>query len=54
MPDLLSSPDGEDFFCLNVFKPPRSGERVQGTKFLAGVWGNAPSRVWGGNPIVTP
>ena len=54
MPDLLSSPDGEDFFCLNVFKPPRSGERVQGTKFLAGVWGKAPSRVWGGNPIVTP
>ena len=54
MHDLLSSPDGEDFFCLNVFKPPRSGERVQGTKFLAGVWGKAPSRVWGGNPIVTP
>ena len=54
MPDLLSSPDGEDFFCLNVFKPPRSGERVQGMKFLAGVWGKAPSRVWGGNPIVTP
>ena len=26
MPDLLSSPDGEDFFCLNVFKPPRSGD----------------------------
>ena len=25
-----------------------------GTKFLAGVWGKAPSRVWGGNPIVTP
>ena len=45
MHDLLSSPDGEDFFCLNVFKPPRSGERVQGTKFLAGVWGKAPSRL---------
>ena len=54
MHDLLSSPDGEDFFCLNVFKPPRSGERVQGTKFLAGVWGKAPSRVWGGNPMVAP
>ena len=54
MHDLLSSPDGGDFFCLNVFKLPRSGERVQGTKFLAGVWGKAPSRVWGGNPIVTP
>ncbi len=53
MHDLLSSPDGEDFF-VSRFKPPRSGERVQGTKFLAGVWGKAPSRVWGGNPIVTP
>ena len=53
MPDLLSSPDGEDFFVSRL-KPPRSGERVQGTKFLAGVWGKAPSRVWGGNPIVTP
>ena len=42
MPDLLSSPDGEDFF-VSRFKPPRSGERVQGTKFLAGVWGKAPS-----------
>ena len=38
MPDLLSSPDGEDFFVSRL-KPPRSGERVQGTKFLAGVWG---------------
>ena len=53
MPDLLSSPDGEDFFVSRL-KPPRSGERVQGTKFLAGVWGKAPSRVWGDNPIVTP
>ena len=53
MPDLLSSPDGEDFF-VSRFKPPRSGERVQGTKFLAGVWGKAPSRVWDGSPIVTP
>ena len=53
MHDLLSSPDGEDFFVSRL-KPPRSGERVQGTKFLAGVWGKAPSRVWGGNPIVTP
>ncbi len=42
MPDLLSSPDGEDFF-VSRFKPPRSGERVQGTKFLAGVWGKAPN-----------
>ena len=24
---------------MNDFKPPRSEERVQGTKFLAGVWG---------------
>ena len=36
-------------FC--VF--PRSGERVQGTKFLAGVWGEAPSR-FGRQPNVTP
>ena len=42
MPDLLSSPDGEDFFVSRL-KPPRSEERVQGTKFLAGVWGKAPS-----------
>ncbi len=44
MYDLLSSPDGEDFFVSRL-KPPRSGERVQGTKFLAGVWGKAPSRL---------
>ena len=25
-----------------LFKPPRSEERVQGTKFLAGVWGLKP------------
>ncbi len=31
---------------MNDFKPPRSEERVQGTKFLAGAWGKAP--------IVTP
>ena len=36
---------------MRRFKPPRSEERVQGTKFLAGVWGKAPSRAWGGNPI---
>ena len=24
---------------MNAFKPPRSEERVQGTKFLAGAWG---------------
>ena len=28
---------------MNDFKPPRSEERVQGTKFLAGAWGKAPS-----------
>ena len=28
---------------MNAFKPPRSEERVQGTKFLAGVWGKAPN-----------
>ena len=36
-------------FCAS----PRSGERVQGTKFLAGVWGEAPSR-FGRQPNVTP
>ena len=38
---------------MNDFKPPRSEERVQGTKFLAGVWGEAPSR-FGRQPNVTP
>ena len=28
---------------INAFKPPRSEERVQGTKFLAGAWGKAPN-----------
>ena len=39
--------------CECTLKPPRSGEGVQGTKFLAGVWGKAPSRS-GRQPNVTP
>ncbi len=41
---LFPLPMERDFF-ISCFKPPRSEERVQGTKFLAGVWGKAPSRL---------
>ena len=46
MHDLLSSPDGEDFFCLNVFKPPRSGDGSLREEF--------PQAGLGGSPNVTP
>ena len=39
--------------CESLLKLPRSGEGVQGTKFLAGVWGKAPSG-FGRQPNVTP
>ena len=44
MHDLLSSPVGEDFFCLNVFKPPRSGDGSLREEF--------PQAGLGGSPIV--
>ena len=42
---------------LFYFKLPRSGERVQGTMFPAGVWGKAPSFPLDGlhrNPSLSP
>ena len=45
MHDLLSSPDGEDFF-VSRFKPPRSGDGSLREEF--------PQAGLGGSPIVTP
>ena len=47
--------ENSPLFCFtgNLSSIPRSGERVQGTRFPAGIWGEAPSR-FGRQPNVTP
>ncbi len=53
MHDLLSSPDGEDFFCkpLETAAKRRKGRRERSS--LLG-FGAKPQAGLGGNPIVTP